>query len=83
MHHKAVLSKAESSARPFRAQCSCGPAGDFVEKETARGFLVYHLAKQGGLSTSEFIDETVEPEPEPEVGSQNMVSEGAPAETAT
>jgi hypothetical protein len=66
MHHKAVLSKGESTVKPFHAQCSCGPTGDFVEKEQARGYLAYHMARLGMTETAEFIDETIPVVEEPE-----------------
>lgn len=83
MHHKAVLSKSESEIKPWHAACSCGPTGDFVDEKAARGYLSFHLAKQGGINTVEFVDETaplVVEEPSPEAQAAEMVSEGAPAE---
>jgi hypothetical protein len=58
MHHIGTITKTANKSLPFHAQCSCGPAGDFSTKESAEAFLRSHLAKQGGISTQELVDDS-------------------------
>jgi hypothetical protein len=60
MHHIGTITKT-TNVRPFHAQCSCGPAGDFAVREDAAGYLQYHFGKQGGVSTTELVDKSEEP----------------------
>jgi hypothetical protein len=58
MHHIGTITQTSNKHLPFHAQCSCGPAGDFSAKESAEAFLRSHLAKQGGVSTTELVDDS-------------------------
>jgi hypothetical protein len=63
MHHIGTITKSSKfPTLPFHAQCSCGTAGDFSAKESAEAYLQSHFGKQGGLSTTELLDKSDEPE---------------------
>lgn len=61
MHHIARLSFGATPNKMFHAACSCGPSGDFGDRESANGFLVMHLTRLQGINSGEFVDETVAP----------------------
>jgi hypothetical protein len=63
MHHIGTITKT-SKVRPFHAQCSCGPAGDFPIVEEAANYLQSHFAKLAGMSTFELVDDSDKPEVE-------------------
>jgi hypothetical protein len=81
MHHIGTITKTNNNALPFHAQCSCGPAGDFSARESAEAFLRSHLAKQGGISTTEFVDKSDEPKVEPVLPLTHAASAPIPEET--
>jgi len=60
MLHKMTIKKdANVPHRPYLANCSCGPSGNFVEMEAARQFLQSHAGTlAAGINTVEFTDET-------------------------
>jgi hypothetical protein len=60
MHHIGTVSKSTRIPNlDFNAQCSCGTAGHFAEKQQAVQYLEAHFRKQSGVSTSELIDATM------------------------
>jgi hypothetical protein len=57
MHHVGTITRSARVAnREFRAQCSCGTAGNFSTRDVAAGYLQMHFGKQGGVSSSELVD---------------------------
>jgi hypothetical protein len=85
MHHIGTITiTTKHPTHGFHAQCSCGPAGDFATKEEAESYLRGHFAKQGGLSTSELLDRTDEPESFPVLPTPHVAGVGLmPASHAT
>jgi hypothetical protein len=56
MHHTGTISNTDL-ARPFHAQCSCGTAGDFANRDAAHAYLAGHFGKLSGIATTEWIEE--------------------------
>ena len=79
MHHIGTITKSSKfPTLPFHAQCSCGTAGDFSAKESAEAYLQSHFGKQGGLSTTELLDKSDEPEVAPVLPGTHAPSMPAP-----
>lgn len=85
MHHIGTITiTTKHPTHGFHAQCSCGPAGDFATKEEAESFLTGHFAKLGGISTSELLDKSDEPEAFPVLPTPHVAGIGVmPAAHAT
>ncbi len=64
--HKATITK-KVGIRPFHAQCSCGPAGDFFDLDSAKQYLGFHQTRvvANGMGQFELQDLTQAPPPKP------------------
>lgn len=48
-HDATVSQENRAFQRPWRAQCSCGTAGDFKSKDEAASFITTHLGRFEGV----------------------------------
>jgi hypothetical protein len=63
MHHiGTVTASSKFTQHTAHAQCSCGTAGYFPNKEEAVSYLQFHFSKLGGMSSAELLDKFDEPE---------------------
>jgi len=79
-HHVGTVTKSSRLPDlPFHAQCSCGSAGTFPEKEQAVQYLRNHglnIKAQGVTNTFELVDKANEPEVEPNKPSTHLPGVG-------
>jgi hypothetical protein len=65
--HSAKVTIGTAINRPYHAQCSCGTAGDFADKDSAAIYVAKHFASLGGIAEAslEVTKETGAPTPAP------------------
>jgi hypothetical protein len=80
MHHIGTITKSSRLPNlPFHAQCSCGTAGTFPEKEQAVTYLTGHgqnVKANSMVNTFELVDKADEPEVLPNTPSTHVPGVG-------